>query len=117
MFGNLNKPVVLEPYWWSKYTKADLPRTWINPHFESVYDKAPTDQQDVAKMAVGVLREPNSRKKTAKFDVLIEALKQHDVYIDVTFKQFIYGGQKYMRIMTAAVMEVFTPTGIYSRGI
>lgn len=110
------REVVLEPDWWAKYTEKDVPQSWVNPHFMAVYDQASPDKQDVAKMAVGVLREPNTRKRTAKFDVLIKALEYQDVYIDVTPQQLFFGGQKYMKILMAAVMEVFTPTGIYSRG-
>lgn len=110
------REVVLEPNWWSKYGKKDIPQSWINPHFEAVFDQAPPGKQDVARMAVGVFKEPNIRKKTAKLDVLMETLRSYDVYIEVTPKQVFYGGRKYTNIIMAAVMEVFTPTGIYSRG-
>lgn len=110
------REVVLEPGWWSKYGKKDVPQSWINPHFEAVYDQASPGEQDIAKMAVGMMREPNTRRKTAKFYVLVEALKRYDVHIDfMTPQQAFYGGRKSMNIITAAVMEVFTPTGLYSR--
>ncbi len=110
------REVVLEPDWWAKYTEKDIPQSWVNPHFMAVYDQASPDKQDVAKMAVGVLRELNTRKRIAKFYVLIENLKRYDVYIDMTPQQAFSGNPKYMKILMAAVMEVFTPTGIYSRG-
>ena len=110
------RKIILEPYWWSKYEKKDIPQSWTNPHLESVFDKASPDKQDVVRMAIGMIKEPNTQKKTAKFYELIEALKRYDIYIDMTPQQFFSGGQKYTKIMIAAVMEVFTPTGIYSRG-
>ena len=109
------KPVVLEPFWWSKYEEKDVPSSWVNPHFLSVYNQASSDKQDVGRMAVGVLREPNTRKKTAMFYELIEAFKRYDVYIDMTPQQLFYGGQKYQKIVMAAVMEVFTNTGLYAK--
>lgn len=110
------RKVELEPNWWSKYGKKDIPQSWINPHFEAVYNQASPDKQDVAKMAIGVLKEPNIRKKTAMFYEMIEALQRYDVYIDMTPQQLFYGGRKYRIIILAAVMEVFHPSGLYSRG-
>ncbi len=111
--GRINE-VVLEPGWWEKYGKKDLPQSWLNPHFEAVYDQASPEKQAVAKMAIGMQKEFSTRRKVAKFNALMDALSRFDVYPPITAQEAFSGNQRYTKIMMAAVMEVFTPTGLYS---
>ena len=107
------KPIILPAGWWSKYTLKDAPVNWINPHFVYIWDHSPLDRQNVGKMGIGVYREPNMQRKQAKFDVLKRELEKYDVYIPITYKQLIMGGQKAYDIFASAVMEVFSYTGMY----
>lgn len=104
----------LESNWWAKYQLKDAPVTWINPHFESIWMQASPDKQDIARMAIGVMREINYRKKAAKYACLKEQLERQGIYTGVSIEQFMRGGVKTSQIMVAAIMEVFTPTGLYS---
>lgn len=105
----------LEPNWWSRYTLEDAPASWVNPHLEFIWRQASPDKQDIALMVVGALKEQNYHKKAAKYAYLKKQLEKYDVFIDVVPEQFIRGEIKALQTVAAAVMEIYTPTGLYSR--
>lgn len=107
--------VVLEPYWYKKYELKDAPAQWVNPHLEAVWNMGTEEQRDVGRMAIGVLMEPDTFKRSAKFNQLAQELERRDIYTGLTFGKLTYRGLEVDNIMVAAIMEVFTPTGVLSR--
>ncbi len=110
-----NMSAELESNWWSKYSFKDIPEELKNPHFKSVFDQSPKDKQAIAMMAVGAYREQNDTKKAAKYQYLKEQMESYGVFINVTPQQFLSGEMKYLQIIGAAIMEIFTPSGLYSK--
>lgn len=108
--------IVLESNWWEKYQLKDAPLVWMNPHFEYIWNHAPHDRQDAARMGIGVYREFNVRKKIAKFNQMKAKLEEYDVFIPITAEEYVRGGNKEAQILASAVMEVFSYTGMYSGG-
>lgn len=109
--------MVLEPEWWAGYQFRDVPSILNNPHFESVWGQAPPDKQQFVLMAVGTFREQNVRRKAMKYEYFNRQMEQYGVYTGVTTQQFLTGNMKYFQIIAAGIMEVFTPTGLYTERV
>lgn len=108
--------VILEQNWWGKYQLKDFPASWMNPHFEYIWNHAPYDRKEIGKMAIGIVREPSLKRKIAMFNVLKNELMRYDVYIPLTARELLSGSQKAIKILASAVMEVFSHTGMYGSG-
>jgi len=106
----------LEDYWWEKYSLKDAPSYMVNPHFESIWNQASIEKQKIALMGIGILREPNIRKREAKYNQLSGEMVEFNVYMPMSFKKFRMGGTTTFQIYASAIMEVYTPSGLYSLG-
>lgn len=110
----------LLPNWWEKYSLSDAPKYLRNPHFDSIWNKASPDKQKVALIGFGVVKEPNLRVREAKLAELQEVFRSFDVWVNLDARKLYLGGIftdfNELQKLAAAIMEVYTPTGLYSRG-
>ena len=107
--------VVLDLCWYKKYELKDAPEQWVNPHLEAVWNMGTEEQRDIGRMAIGVLMEPDTFKRSAKFNQLEQELERRNIYTGLTFGKLTYRGLEVDNMMAAAIMEVFTQTGVLSR--
>ena len=106
----------MESNWWARYSYKDFPPIWQNPHMVYIWDHAPPDRRDAGKMAIGVIKEFNTARRKAKYNELKRRLEGFDVFIPMTAEEFVRGKPGATQVLTAAVMEVFSHTGMYSGG-
>ena len=104
--------------WWDKYSVKDAPTFWTNPHLMHIWELAPPEKQDITLMTIGVLKEQSTKRKIAMYEYTNREFEKYGVYVKLDPRKLnlgMFGHNEETQIFIAAMMEVFTPTGLYSK--
>lgn len=113
----------LPSLWYAKFTLDQglaafgIPKTLMNPHFMNVIHNAPLEKNILIQMSAGMMREVNPKIRLAKFYAVRKTMEQFGVYMPISMKQLITGGNEAKQIYIAAIMECYTPTGLYNKKV
>ncbi len=113
-----SKSIELEPRWWSSITLDDAPKRWLNPHMRSVWEQSTPHKQDIGLMVISIFVEVNPRIRRAKYEYVKREFEAHDIYVDIDIDKALapmFGSISEAQKLVAAMMEVYTPTGLYSK--
>lgn len=66
-------------------------------------------------MTLGMIKEVNIKRKEAMFNALKQRMEEHGVYLPLDFKGYMRGNMRSKQVLIAAVMEVYTPSGLYDK--
>lgn len=111
------KEYQLPYHWWERYDYQSFPMMYRNMHFLSVWNRATDHQRQVARMAIGFMRTPVSFVAKPMFKELVVEFEREGIYLPFDYIGYRRGRPKTSSVLIAAVMEVFTPTGIFSRKV